>query len=280
MRQLSGRVVEIGVDWITAIGFTGDSQVSMQDFGAKLLLNEGSRGNDVSPWHFAGYDGFRCGSVQVGSREDSTCVRLSSNQANSNWQSLYVMSESVSRVDYQVTVQTDCGPSESIAIAHRQALRSSAKLKHGPSVTLIRSNDGSATLYLGKRTSDWYGRAYLKGIESGLPEFDKTTRFEVEVKGPACASTLRVVHNSRPTIIAVAGYVSGFFQKRGVHLVLPNIHPSTISSSRSRSDNQRRLRWLKTQVRPSIDKLIASGCYDDVVEALGLSGPFGVTRQE
>lgn len=271
MKRVTGEVLESDIDWMTATGFSSEAQELMQNFGARLLISEGARGNDTKPWRFAGYEGFKCGSVQCGSRPDSSCVRLGSVVAAENWRELYRISEGISRVDLQLTVRTDDDPVRCLAAVHRQALRFSAKRKDGPSVTLIRGNDGSATVYLGKRESDVFGRAYAKGVESGLDHYKGTVRFEVEFKGGHCLSVLRHLIASPVEAVGIVSCVCGFFKSRGCALSLPCEALFIVRCSRSQSDNTRRLEWLRKQVRPSVQHLIASGCYDEVIRALGLS---------
>lgn len=270
MSKISGEVLEVGVDWITAIGMTPRCQEEMQEWASSIVLSEGARGNDNRPWRFAGYEGFNCGGIQVGNRYDSTCIRLSSDVAQQHWRRLYFICERVTRVDLMVTLRIKDGATRALARVHRQALRHASKHSGGPSVTLIKGNDGSGTVYLGKRTSDLFARAYLKSAESKLDHYSETIRFEVEFKGDTCYQVLKSITGASSTMLAIAGYVSGFFSRRGCELAIPSVTPLLISIPRRRTDNQRRLEWLAAQVRPSVELLIAAGCYHEILQALGL----------
>ena len=268
--RIEGEILEVGIDWITCVGFTPDSQNSMQSFAEQLIRQERDSGNDFRPWRFAGYEGFMCGGCQCGVRDDSTCVRLSSGLADSNWERLYAMSENATRIDLQVTIRPERPALKVLAQVHRQALRKAAKRSGGPTVTLIRSTDGSGTVYLGKRSSDAFGRVYLKGAESGLDHYHNALRFEVEFKGPQVRSAIAHISRESPRIVPVASLVSGFFTARGVDLQFPTIAKVMLCISRPLTSDAKRLAWIQNQVRPSVQLLISHGWYTEVLEALGL----------
>jgi hypothetical protein len=93
----------------------------------------------------------------------------------------------------------------------------------------------------------------------------------MELKGTHASQALRLIHRSIPQLVAIASLVSTFLEKRGCNVRIPSANNLQLCSSRHRSDNERRLKWLATQVRPSVQLLIAAGCYNEVVEALGIS---------
>jgi DNA relaxase NicK len=225
----------------------------------------------MKPWSFRGYQGYRCGQAQMGAREDSLCVRLSGALSQQHWRELYRVADHFTRLDLQVTVRPKRDAAKVCVMVHNAALRHSEASKDGPDVSIVRSNDGSVTTYLGSRNSDAMGRVYTKGVESGLDQYAGTARFEVEYKGAICRSLARSIYHAKSELITIAGYVSGFFSRRAVDLRLPSVPNYHTCSSRPRSDNARRLLWLREQVRPSVELLISAGCYNEVMSALGLS---------
>src|SRR6185295_4809193 len=200
------------------------------------------------PWRFAGYECFRCGGVQFGTRHDSCCVRVSGAFADECWRHLWHLCDKVTRLDLQVTIRTSIPVAQAVAVVHRSALRESGKRKDGPRVTLIRSNDGGCTVYLGSRQSEVFGRVYTKGVESKLEHYAGALRFEVEVKGTICHQLLRKMTAGSSEVAAIAGYICGFFSKRGVELEIPSINKYTTRVPRRRTDDDRRLEWLQSQV--------------------------------
>ena len=268
----TGEVVEVGVDYITAIGKTPESQQSMQALATTLLLEWHDAGNETRPWSMKGYEGFICGPIQVGTRQDSTLMRVTGGEADAQWERVWRISDAVTRVDLQVTLRPKIEAARLVARVRRQSCSWSNKRKDDPLVGWRGDNRGGATVYVGSRFSDRFGRCYVKGVESGLEQYDGTVRFEVQFQKKTCGPLLRSVHQSNVRMVAVAGFVSGFFRSRGVTLLLPAVPTHPLRISRRPSDLDVKLRWLRDQVSPSIRRLLDAGLYDEVVTALGL-GP-------
>ncbi|HKY46328.1 MAG TPA: hypothetical protein VJM50_24760, partial [Pyrinomonadaceae bacterium] len=157
-RMGQGEIISAGCDWITATTTNIDSTTSLSLWAAQVYKYERSLGNYERTWGMAGFSGFACGQIQLGVRGDEYIVRLSGDLAQRSWHELYKRAERITRFDVQVTHRNGREPRARIRTHHKQALRFSARAKRGPYVTLITGNDGSDTLYLGRRTSDVYGR--------------------------------------------------------------------------------------------------------------------------
>lgn len=272
--------MEVGVDYITAIAKSPGAQESMQNLGAELMCVWHDAGEETRPWSMKGYEGFICGPIQLGSRNDSTIMRVTGGEADSHWERVWQVAESVTRVDLQVTVRPRIDASKLVAKVRRQSCLWSNKRKDEPLVGWRGDNRGGATVYVGSRFSDKFGRCYLKGIESGLDHYTDTVRFEVQYQKKTCLPLLRAVHSSKVRLVAIAGHVSGFFQNRGVDLRLPSVPMVTLSVSRRPPELEQKLEWLRTQVAPSVQRLIDAGCYHRVVTALGLDDSLMVHGQE
>lgn len=234
--------------------------------------SEERRGNEMRPWSFAGYEGFKCGSAQLGTRHDGTCIRISSGVAFDHWLEVWHAAEKFSRADLQLTLRVDGPPSRTISSVYHRALHHSRKSKRGPTVSLLKSSNGTATVYLGRRVSDVFMRCYDKGAESGLDHYENSVRFEVELKGDACLPVVRHCASSTRPLLTAAGYVLGQYSKRGVSISLPAKPSYAISVPRKRSDIEKKLRWLETSVRPTVQLLIALGHSVDVRRSLDWSG--------
>lgn len=259
MKAISGLPIDYGCDWITATGSTKSSQVRMQNLGNKLLREEAAAGNILRGWGFSGYEGFKCGSVQLGTRADSTCLRVGSGLAFENWSKVYHAAENFTRVDLQLTLQMARDPQKIIPTIYRRLLSQKKKKKNAPQVTLLKSSNGTSTVYLGQRQSERYLRCYDKGRESKLDYFHNSIRFETELKGPLCLSVLRAMSSSKRPAGWAALYVSRYLMDRGLDLGQSPGDLYTVSVPRRRTDAQRRLRWLEEQVSGSVRFLVASG---------------------
>lgn len=269
--EIPWRPMDYGVDWITATAATKVARRRLSSLGSALILDEGKAGNEQRNWGMAGYEGLKCGGVQLGERFGSTLIRLSSGVAFDNWQKVYHAAENFSRLDLQVTARMDQEPLRIISQCYQRALRHSKKRKGSSAVSILRSSNGTATIYLGRRQSMRFARIYDKGAESKLDHYAGAVRFEVEYKGALCLPTLRAMsHSPRPLHLA-ASIVVDHFRDRGVTLKPLNTDQRKISVPRCRSDHARRLGWLQQQVSPSVKILIAAGHHQLVLEALGLS---------
>lgn len=198
-------------------------------------------------------------------------MRLSGGGAFDNWLKAYHAGENFSRVDLQITARTGEAPAQTIQKVYRRALAHTKKRRRGPTCTILKCSSGAHTVYLGKRQSDLFMRCYDKGAESGLDHYENAVRFEVELKGAACLSVLSRCASSGRPLLTAAAYVRGCFADRGVVLGIAAMPLYAVSVPRSRSDVGRKLRWIQTQVGPSVKLLIASGYRLDVLRCLGLS---------
>lgn len=270
-RAIEGEVVDCGFDWITSTASTRLAQERLSRLGQSIIRSEQKSGNEVKPWAFAGYQGFKCGSAQIGTRYDSTCLRISSGVAHENWLKAYQAGEGFPRVDVQITMRVPGDPQRVIARCYRHALTHTRKRKRGPNCSILKSSNGSATVYLGRRQSGVFLRCYDKGRESGLDHYENCVRFEGEFKGAVGLPIARHCAGSKSPNVTAASYVLGHFADRGVVLECAVEEQYSVRVPRKRSDTGRRLAWLQTQVSPSVRLLIASGHRADVLRALGLS---------
>lgn len=261
--------VSIGIDWLTVCALDQVSAGRLTVLAERFIRAEHQRGNLQRPWGMAGFSGWVCGEVQAGIRDQEAIVRLSGGLAHESWARVIDVAPNVTRIDLEVTFRCKDGPRKFIRNAHRSAQRYSKRLKRGPTVTLITDNRGGDTLYLGARTSHCYGRLYNKGVESGLPEYKDCARAECEYKGAAAIACAKALFRSTKTAARISGSLSGFFASRGV--TLPIVDSRIIYRlPRTRSDLDRRLKWMRESVKHSVELLIAAGRENDVFEALGL----------
>lgn len=263
--------IDYGIDWITSTGQTTAARRRMYRLGSSLIRSERASGNEQRVWGMAGYEGIKCGSVQLGERHDSTIIRLSSGLAWEHWKKVYHAGEKFSRVDLQVTARMGRTPLSVISGCYHKALRHSKRCRRGPAVSILRSSNGTATVYLGKRQSMRFSRIYDKGRESGLDHYQGAVRFELETKGALCLPTLRAIASHHRPLLECASIVVDHFRARGISLERFKSDHRALSAPRTRSDHVRRLAWLRRQVAPSVKMLVADGHRALILECLGLS---------
>lgn len=266
----SGDVVDYGCDWITATAKGPESRRRLALLGKRVLDSETRAGNERKPWGMSGYDGLKSGGCQVGERGDSTIIRLSSGVAWENWLKVYQAADSFSRLDLQVTARMDQEPKRVIAAAYRHSLQFSRSHGGSPTVSVLKCSNGTATMYLGRRQSERFARVYDKGAESSLDEYQACVRWELELKGDLCLPALRAIAASRRPMFTMASIVVTHFRDRGCHLPESWATDRALSAPRKRTEVERRLSWIQSQVRPTVEYLVSIGQRGKVLRALGL----------
>lgn len=277
------QLVDIGVDWLTATSFDRQKGARMGQLAVQMMRREEVLGCMPKSWGMAGYQGWSTGSVQTGERDDSIIIRLGSLLARSSWRLAYECSDGVSRLDCQYTLRSGLAPARLIKRHYAQAKNHLGKDRRPGTVSLFTSSDGSSTLYLGKRTSEQFGRVYDKGAESGLEEYDGAVRYEVEFKGDRAKQVALLLSQCTNEYLEVSIRVNTFFQDRGISPPRPAItvdgrplpanfcFPSDLAPIRSKlTDLERRCRWLGRSVAPFATELVSEGKGHLLLTSLGL----------
>lgn len=263
-------LVSLGCDYITATAKERHAAERLHEFGSNQFRVQRDFGNKSKPWGMAGFTGFKCGSVQVGSRGGEVCVRLSSDSAARSWRGLLDHAQNVSRIDLQATVRHLDQPTRVIDKHRRRARKNSEKYKNRRRVRWVQEHHGGYTLYVGNRQSNVFGRIYDKWEESKEDYFAGCVRYEGQYQNRLAWHVANSLYATGSPIILVASYLSQFFQGRGVPLELQVDPTARYSCSRLRSDDDKNLSWLQNAVRPTVRRLIDSGKGEEVFRALGL----------
>jgi len=269
-------VVSEGVDYITCTRSKEDGYLGVEALADRLLSAERGLGNNLRPWAGLGYEGFQCGQFTVGSRADGYLMRASGECARENWNLLEAYCSNISRLDVQVTFLCR----QPVLQCLNSMLKSMLdhKPKHGrkPKVSQVRDWEGGCTIYTGKRQSNAFGRAYSKGAESGLTCYQNCARCEVQFSGHRALGMARYLAQHPLGLIPFRACVCGFFVERGVpRAIFANLghqlmKPNNSGPRRPLSDRENSLKWLREQVRPTIERLKASGDVEAALAALGL----------
>lgn len=227
------------------------------------------------PWQAFGYRGLSYGLVQIGKGAQGAILQASQWAAN-ELRGLGLPYTNISRADIAITVWYDADPAALIKLwadrsAEYRRLAGGAAWK----VTYIDGKGDGDTAYYGSRTSDIYVRTYDKGRES--PEggfYENAIRYEVEYKNREALAVWQGEDRTAPGRDWLAAQVLEVLRRRGVFVALPGEVPVPACARRTAppSSVDKRLAWLRNQVRPSIDKLVADGVsLEHIREALGLT---------
>lgn len=252
---------ECGVDYLTCtIPPESTQYAEVNRIGRKLLEGEHNEGNQVKPFKIQGYEGVICGSVFVGECYQGAMVRASGFSAKEAFNLLKGKEVSPTRIDLQVTVWIPENHDKlmrtwvSRAIADNQVADGRTRRK----LTTWEDNRGGYTLYIGARTSDYFGRMYDKQAESKDDAYTGAVRFEVEIKGKRAKQVFEVLAGRyRDRDKAIVSFVGEWYASRGVYVpFLFEIGQMELSPiKRDKSDTARRLEWLRSQVRHTVIEL-------------------------
>lgn len=227
------------------------------------------------PWSWLGYRGITTGLVQAGVSAQGAILQASQWAAQA-LRELYPPYTGVPRADIQVTVWYDADPGEMVqTISERSA--DSSKLAGGRAwrTALVKGYGNGDTAYLGARTSDRFLRVYDKGRERGEGSgYENSLRYEAELKNEEAAAVWAGEAIQAPGRDWVAAQVRRYLRDKGVYLALPDTlrSPEMWRRTTPPTTTDSRLAWLRNQVRPSLDKLVADGVsLEHIREVLGLS---------
>lgn len=182
----------------------------------------------------------------------------------------------VPRLDLQVTAWFDKDPA---AVPHLAArVSDEARRRSGArpwKVVHINGHGAGDTAYLGSRgKSSKFVRVYDKFRESGEEAYRNAVRFEVELTDAHARMAWSDYCAFGGDQVRTYSMVWSYLSARGLELELTEGAPAydIRKLPKPRSDADRRMEWLRRQVRPSVERLIAAGVDPAAVrEALGLA---------
>lgn len=261
------------IDWVTATTLSSDKGMDwLRMFNAMT-----DTPSQVRPAGTHGFKGVSIPGLRWLYRETDRRYMMvaSSDMAAELWPRIVMSGVKVTRVDMAVDVLLD---KPLPGLIHRwYNVLSRVDNKWGTSA-ILNSSMGQ-TLYSGSRQSDLYGRVYDKGAQSGDSVPGSWYRYEIELKAKRArqASTMLVENRFTPHVARQEAVktVHDFFHNRYVPVPFT---PETFENSAwltayvRQSSTDKKIAWLSTQVRPTVEYLFEVGLGDAALEALGLSG--------
>jgi DNA relaxase NicK len=267
----------VGVDWVTLTCSDRDSIDILREIAVALAESEFYEGSYARPCGFSGYEGLQVGSLYFGERHDGICLRLGSHLASAHYHRLLPLASNVTRIDLQVTFRVNCSPSDIVGRDFLKMKAHNKKLKRGPALSMFLGSDGSRTLYSGSRSSDRFGRAYDKWLQSKLECWRNCLRYEVEFKGKRARRVAESLMSGFVETEGIYQSVLRFFSDRGgISWTAPAESSSSailIDSSyrATHPDTERSLAWLAKCVRPTVERLISRDLFERTAYSLGVS---------
>jgi DNA relaxase NicK len=264
-------VESAGVDWLTCHVPHDRRAEHIADWGDVLLRAEQRAGNDRKVWKWNGYHGWKAGGVALGGRPDGVICRLSGTPARENWRHVYAIAGRCSRLDLQVTISGVPVGLDLAGEGKGQVEAFRPPTGRPGSWAYTQTRDSGATLYLGSRTSQSFGRLYDKSAEEDGQHLGGRWRYELELKEETAQHTATGLSAPGAETARAIATVHEGFSSRGVQPRFGKVGTAVMTTPpREQSDDQRRLEWLSGQVRSVVSGLILRGREADVLRALGL----------
>jgi len=268
------QTVFAGVDWISATLGREDTSDQMWLYnGIQSLEAVAMLGNAYKRRSMLGFDGWECSGCFIGSNDTRHYAQFAGKYANDAYRSIIHPDVHISRIDLQVTVQYDIElPKEgryqyARAIHHNKGIPEYRQRK----IHLYAGSDGGDTVYLGSPSSDVRGRLYNKAKQSGDTAYERSWRYEVVYRNESASNVFRRcidADNAASTVICAE--VLNWYHERGVDILGVEFgeHNPLAPPKSPRTDVQRKLTWIRTQVIPTIRKLAEMGYAEELMESI------------
>lgn len=263
-----------GIDWITlTLPRDAPGYGEWRNKGIRQLEKIAEQGYVLKPRGLLGYYGLSCGACFVGERDSDSMMQFTSYLADGAFDAIYRSDAHVSRIDIQVTVKTVERHANVAKEAYAAATIDNNSLPAGRrrKLVLIVGSDGGDTFYLGSAASDQRGRIYNKEIQSELPEYTRCWRYETVYRNSAATGVSATIYahaHNRPRLCQTIA--ASWFGKRGVDVnwfFSGLLEPISLKKSLP-TDVEAKLRWLETQVAPTIRYLCELGYRDTLLTTL------------
>jgi hypothetical protein len=267
-----------GVDWYSAtLVSTAPGYAEYRNKAIRCLEEITKLGYVIKPRGLLGYYGLSAGNCFVGERDGDSFVQFTGYHADRYFDKLYRSDMHVSRIDLQVTVKTVerhadvAKKAYAAASSDNDSLPASRRRK----LSIIMGSDGGDTTYIGSPSSDQRGRIYNKEIQSERPEYTRCWRYEVVHRNEyATSSSGRIYAQGSDHTRICTVMVASWFGKRGIDVnwffsgvLTPQPLIRTLPT-----DIEAKLRWIETQVKPTIHYLCELGYRDTLLLQLFPNG--------
>jgi len=278
MAKVEPRVTKVtaGIDWLSATLPQGalDYHVWVADcyWALEQLAKEGFI---LEHRKMQGYEGMGFGNCFVGENDKGAFAQVTGEKANWFYPYTEHPKTHVSRIDAQITVQTDIvnlNEGKRCLVAartHNKTLPVNKRRKP----RMLLGEDGEDTVYIGSSSSDKQLRIYNKEAQSEDIRYTRCWRYEAMLRNDAAAPLYRkCLSEVYPATEFILSFVVDYCRQRGISIRgLEHIEPVALEYVvKPPTDIERKLKWLRDQVKPTIKKLSEAGYGDQAAEAMGL----------
>lgn len=226
----------------------------------------------LSPWAMRQFKGRQANNLKIGwDGPKAVCMQFVGDQADKYGEYLLQLFSDVTRVDLAVTVLLDPAQEGWHLHLYERAKAYALGAANRPGVVKIENHKDGVTIYSGKRVSDRYLRVYDKGVQALDYQPGRVLRYEVEYKGKRAIAAWRHLRATRDVGLSIASQVAYEFDRRKFLVLWDSTNPQNAIHLQTRVlGMERKLEWLRTQVRPTVRRLLLADKRMEVYNALGL----------
>lgn len=260
------------IDWLTVTHRKDNWDACTEFADAITRLLSLDNPNSVREHKWQGYECLSCGDITYGERPDTVIAIFRGAEASRAIGIVRDHDVNVTRIDLAVTVALK-HPAAGMAQNHFEHLK---RLREsgvgGPKISIQQSALGGDTLYVGSRTSKYFGRLYDRAGKTKTGELGQVWRYEVEVKKPAATKVWKSLIQSDDMADSITGWVYAWFERRKVTPVFyPGKSTLIIERDAKVTSLEKKMRWLEVSVKPTVDLLKDAGFTAKLQELFDLS---------
>jgi len=267
--KMPTKLVEAGIDYVRLTSNNPLTVKILDRVFVEIAIDEQRAGYEIKNGGMIGFFGRKTKHAFFGMREDWCMFQVSGRAAQAHLKKFWHVEANCTRIDIQHTIRTDDNIGPLLTVYENQSCEAKSPNGKHWDTDLRRHNRENQTLYIGSRTSEWYGRVYDKFAESKKEEYKGCVRFEVEVKGDASRAIWDGFVRGSISLSKLVGIVPQWYRQHG--LSVPGYEDwqgEAVIQKPAPTSIQRRLGWLAKMVSGTVSKLADEGYFWEATQAL------------
>lgn len=265
-------ILESRLDWLSATVKPGQRQKVIAGRVAAWIDQRCEEGYQRRAFQTPFYKGTRTDGIAWGERDDDASITLSGVMAYRHGPTLITWADTISRVDIQCTLLEPNLTRNWAEYVDRLAGLDERVKSGSLSTRLYRKRPEGITAYIGDGASDRMLRVYDKYAESEHVYPCGSWRWEVQYRHKRAAAVAhKLLDGSFLPQTCFAAVCRAFADYRIDVPALCIASTWTDAGITPRTDNERRLAWLRASVAPCVERLSEAFGTEIILDALGLN---------
>lgn len=269
--SVAASVIGSSVDWWRVASKNGTQALGLLRASELLARGLQQQGHEASTWRFEGYDGTKVASLFVGTRQTDVLLNVSGSLAHLACLSTKSVAERATRIDLAIDFmfEKDVPNYAKQQVEAVEAFQRLDNRKSHPGCLVFDGRGKGDTLRIGSPDSASHSRLYDKSRE----QKDRTKlgwwRYEVQFGKDFCPGILKTLQESSNEAQTAYDIVMQYARDRGLFLPLPKGQKIALPAPKNvPTSMEKKLNWLRNQVRGSVQELVKNGYEEEVWKAL------------